>query len=72
MPARWPGRSLDLAEDRVPGTFLVAAVGGTIVGRISIRHELNDFLAHEGGHIGYGVLPRYRRRGVRVRRYWIG
>jgi predicted acetyltransferase len=33
------------------------------VGRVSIRHELNDFLAHEGGHIGYCVLAEHRRRG---------
>jgi predicted acetyltransferase len=47
----------------VPNTFLVADVGGVLAGRTSIRHELNDFLAREGGHIGYGVVPRQRRRG---------
>lgn len=47
----------------VPGTFLVADVAGEIVGRASIRHELNDFLARQGGHIGYAVLPGHRRRG---------
>lgn len=49
--------------DLVPATFLVAEVAGRIVGRASIRHRLNDFLAREGGHIGYGVLPGHRRRG---------
>jgi predicted acetyltransferase len=53
----------DLPPDRVPATFLVADVDGEIVGRTSIRHTLNDFLRQVGGHIGYGVLPRYRRRG---------
>lgn len=53
----------DLPADRVPATFLVGDVDGALVGRISIRYELNDFLAHEGGHIGYGVRPAYRRRG---------
>jgi predicted acetyltransferase len=47
----------------VPATFLVADVGGVLVGRASIRHELNEVLAREGGHIGYGVLPGHRRRG---------
>ena len=47
----------------VPSTFLLADVDGEIVGRTSIRHELNDFLRHEGGHIGYCVLPMHRRRG---------
>jgi predicted acetyltransferase len=52
LPAGW-----------VPGTFLVADVGGRIVGRASIRHRLNATLEREGGHIGYGVLPEHRRRG---------
>jgi predicted acetyltransferase len=47
----------------VPNTFLVAEVDGDIVGRVSIRHELNDYLVREGGHIGYCVLPGYRRHG---------
>ena len=47
----------------VPSTFLLAEVDGEVVGRTSIRHELNDFLRHEGGHIGYCVLPPHRRRG---------
>lgn len=50
-------------DDGVAATFLVAEVEGTIVGRSSIRHALNDFLAHEGGHIGYAVRPAFRRRG---------
>ena len=43
--------------------FLVAEVDGVIVGRVSIRYELDDYLAYEGGHIGYVVLPAHRRRG---------
>lgn len=54
---------LNLAEGRVPATLLVADVAGALVGRASIRHELNDRLRQEGGHIGYAVLPPYRRRG---------
>jgi predicted acetyltransferase len=56
-------RGLNLSPDQVPATFLVADVGGAIVGRAQIRHHLNDFLEREGGHIGYCVLPDYRRRG---------
>ena len=47
----------------VPGDFLLAEVDGMIVGRASIRHELNEFLLRDGGHVGYGVRPAFRRRG---------
>jgi predicted acetyltransferase len=47
----------------VPATFLVAVVDSGLVGRISIRHELNAFLMDFGGHIGCGVRPVHRRRG---------
>ncbi|WP_341228663.1 GNAT family N-acetyltransferase [Nocardioides salarius] len=56
-------RGVGLGEGRVPATFLVAEVDGEIVGRASVRHELNDFLATWGGHVGYGVRPAHRRRG---------
>ena len=46
-----------------PAAFLVADVAGEVVGRASIRFELNDFLAREGGRMGYCVLPGHRRRG---------
>jgi predicted acetyltransferase len=52
-----------LPEGYVPATFLVADVEGEIVGRSSIRHGLNAFLEREGGHIGFGVRPAYRKRG---------
>jgi predicted acetyltransferase len=57
-------RGLDLPERFVPSTFLAIDVGGRLAGRVSIRHELNDFLAREGGHIGYAVRPAFRRQGV--------
>jgi len=34
------------------------------VGRISIRHRLNDYLSIVGGHIGYAVVPSFRRQGL--------
>lgn len=37
--------------------------GDTFLGSLAIRHELNDFLLNEGGHIGYSVRPSARRRG---------
>jgi predicted acetyltransferase len=56
-------RGVSLPTDRVPATFLVAEVDRALVGRVSVRHELNDSLADVGGHIGYGVRPAYRSRG---------
>lgn len=53
----------NLKEGRVPATFLIAENEGKLVGRASIRHELNNFLLSVGGHIGYGVRPSYRRQG---------
>lgn len=51
----------------VPADLWVADVNGELVGRTSIRHQLNDHLAQFGGHIGYGVRPAFRRRGYATR-----
>jgi predicted acetyltransferase len=56
-------RGVDLPNGYVPATFLVADAGGALVGRVSIRHSLNEHLLREGGHIGYGVVPAARRKG---------
>jgi predicted acetyltransferase len=53
----------ELPSDRVPASFLVAEHEGALVGRVSIRHQLNEFLAAYAGHVGYGVRPQHRRRG---------
>jgi predicted acetyltransferase len=56
-------RGENLPPHAVPSTFLFAFAASRIVGRVSIRHELNDFLLRVGGHIGYVVVPEFRRRG---------
>src|SRR4051812_34886237 len=43
--------------------LLLGEADGVIVGRVSLRYALDEFLAREGGHIGYCVLPDHRRRG---------
>ena len=53
----------DLAPDRVPHTMLYGFLDGKIIGRVSVRHELNDYLRYRGGHIGYSVAERFRRKG---------
>jgi predicted acetyltransferase len=56
-------RGENLRPDQVPSTFLFAFDESRIVGRVSIRHALNEFLLRVGGHIGYVVVPEFRRQG---------
>lgn len=54
----------DLPPGRVPHTMLYGfAADGKIVGRVSVRHELNEALKRRGGHIGYSVARGFRRKG---------
>jgi predicted acetyltransferase len=53
----------ELPEGRVPHTMLYGFVDGKIVGRVSVRHELNEHLRRRGGHIGYSVAEPYRKNG---------
>ena len=47
----------------VPVTELWYADGTVYLGTVMIRHELTPALRVDGGHIGYHVVPRHRRRG---------
>jgi predicted acetyltransferase len=53
----------NLPPGRARAVFLAAVVDGELVGRVSVRFVLNELLAREGGHIGYGVLPAFRCEG---------
>ncbi|GEM45224.1 GNAT family N-acetyltransferase [Deinococcus cellulosilyticus] len=48
---------------RVPMTLFWMVDQGQVVGSISFRHELNDFLKEFGGHIGYEVARNHRGKG---------
>lgn len=48
----------------VPATEFWGVLDGEYIGRIAIRHELNDALRRVGGHIGYDTRPKYRGRGI--------
>lgn len=48
----------------VPDTKLWITQNQTYLGAVSLRHELNDHLLVEGGHIGYSVRPSARGRGI--------
>jgi predicted acetyltransferase len=56
-------RGRGLPDGHVPSTLLFGFVDEAIVGRLMLRHSLNDFLRRMGGHIGYVVVPEHRRRG---------
>ena len=56
-------RGENLPANHVPSTLLFAFAGTRIVGRVAIRHSLNPDLERVGGHIGYVVVPEYRRQG---------
>lgn len=36
---------------------------GKFIGAFNLRTELNEFLMYIGGHVGYGITPKYRRMG---------
>lgn len=44
-------------------TYFLINDDDNIIGAISIRHYLNDYLLNYGGHIGYGIRPSKRRKG---------
>ncbi len=48
----------------VPETALWLVDGDTYLGRISIRHRLNESLRVLGGHIGYDIRPSRRGQGL--------
>lgn len=52
-----------LADGLVHSDYFWIADDDEVVGFIALRHELNDFLAEVGGHIGYSVRPSRRRQG---------
>jgi predicted acetyltransferase len=56
-------QGLNPSTYRVRGVQLCAFVDGELVGRASLRFELNEFFAERGGHVGYGVAPAHRRKG---------
>jgi predicted acetyltransferase len=58
----WP-RGENLPAGFVPGCFYVGIVDREVIGRLSLRYHLNEFLSKVGGHVGYGVRPSQRRRG---------
>jgi predicted acetyltransferase len=64
-------RLSDAAEGKgVPDTFVPHTTywmvdrAGEVVGVANLRHELNEMLLRENGHIGYSIRPSLRGRGL--------
>ena len=53
----------ELPEGYVPETYFFLWNDDEIVGLFKIRHYLNGALEKGAGHIGYGILPKYRGKG---------
>jgi predicted acetyltransferase len=52
-----------VAAGRVHCTYRWIVEDGRVLGAIALRHELNERLM-QLGHIGYGIRPSARRRGL--------
>lgn len=57
-------RGEDLPTNRVPQTTYWLMRGDYPVGIIKLRHRLNDNLLAQGGHVGYGIRPSERGKGL--------
>ena len=52
-----------LKPGRVPASEFWLIDDNEFIGRLSLRHELNEYLLKIGGHIGYEIRPSKRRQG---------
>ncbi|MBO7924598.1 GNAT family N-acetyltransferase [Alteromonas sp. KS69] len=57
-------KGINLPNHMVPNTTFWLIENQEIVGCSHLRHTLNDSLKHAGGHIGLGIRPSYRGKGV--------
>lgn len=67
MLDKWLEESTEkvLARRLVPAnTYFLVDDNNKIYGCLNFRHYLNDHLQLVGGHIGYGVRPSERRKGI--------
>jgi len=53
----------NLRKGTVPATMYWLIDKDEVIGRVHIRHELNEFLLSYVGHIGYYIKPSKRKKG---------
>lgn len=56
-------KGINLKEGTVPATMYWLIDQGELIGRVHIKHSLNDILFKFGGQIGYYIRPSKRRMG---------
>jgi len=56
-------RGENLSPGFVPQTDYWLIDDNEFIGRVSIRHKLNEHLRRIGGHVGYDIRPSRRRQG---------
>lgn len=54
----------DVPEGFVPSTTYFLMDGDELIGVSNLRHYLNDRIREHGGHIGLGVRPSLRGKGI--------
>jgi predicted acetyltransferase len=59
----WYDRKANPRPGRVPESTFWLIDRETFIGRVAVRHVLNDGLLQLGGHIGYEIRPTKRRQG---------
>ncbi|WP_395338922.1 GNAT family N-acetyltransferase [Ningiella sp. W23] len=57
-------KGIKLPHNLVPNSTYWLISNNEIVGCSHLRHHLNAALEHAGGHIGLGIRPRYRNKGL--------
>ena len=57
-------RGVRVPEGFVPSSTFWLVEDGALVGVSNLRHTLNERIRHCGGHIGLGIRPSFRGRGL--------
>lgn len=57
-------KGIGLKKGYVPDSTYWLMHNERVIGVVNIRHELNELLRNSGGHIGYGIRPSERKKGM--------
>ena len=54
----------NIPDGYVPSSTFWLVDGSQLIGVSSLRHHLNEKIRHAGGHIGLGIRPSFRGKGL--------